>query len=119
MQPNTIPSEDSPSKPTGFCQTFLLKSTVYRAKEALQQGLKANREIVFKPSTAFAARLYTVDLLWQSPDQPTGISFFYCAESSTPEPDHGYALLEKLDKSDVQRASKQTLEVPVSYSSAI
>jgi hypothetical protein len=112
-------SEDSPSEPTEFCQTFLLKSTVYRAKEALQQGLKANREIVFIPSTAFAARLYTVDLLWQSPDQPTGISLFYCAESSTPEPDHSYALLEKLDKSDVQRASKQTLEVPVSYSSAL
>jgi hypothetical protein len=112
-------SEDSPFEPTEFCKAFLFKSIVYRAKEALHQGLKANREIVFIPSTAFAVRLYTVDLLWQSPDQPTGISLFYCAESSTPEPDHGYALLEKSDKSDVQRASKQTLEVPVSYSSAL
>lgn len=70
-----------------------MKSTVYRAKEALQ-GLKANREIVFIPATAFAACHYTVDLLWQSPDQLTGISLFYCVESSTYEPDHGYALLK-------------------------
>jgi hypothetical protein len=112
-------TEDSPSKPTEFCRAFLLKSTVYRAKEALRQGLKTSKDIIFIPSTAFAARLYTVDLLWQSPDQPSGISLFYCAESSTPEQDHGYALLEKLDKSDVQRASKQTLDVPLSYSAAL
>jgi hypothetical protein len=61
-------SEDSPTEPTEFCRAFLLKSTVYRAKEALQQGLKASKEIIFIPSTAFAARLYTVDFLWQSPD---------------------------------------------------
>ncbi len=87
--------------------------TVYQAKEALQQGLKANKEIVFIPSTAFVARLYTVDFLWQSPDQPTGISLFFCTESSTQEADIGLALLDKLDKADIQKASKQTLEVPV------
>ena len=91
------PQYSSSPEPADFCRAFLLKSTVYRAKEALLQGLKANREIVFTPSTAFAAHLYTVDLLWQSPDQPNGISLFYCAESSTQEVDLGYALLEKID----------------------
>jgi len=93
-------------KPTEFCKAFLLKKTVYRAKEVLQQGLKANQEIVFIPSTAFAARLYTVDLLWQSPDQPNGISLFFCAESSVLEDDHGFAQLEKLDKTDIQKPPK-------------
>jgi hypothetical protein len=41
--------DDSPTEPTDFCRAFFLKTTVYRAKEALQQGLKANREIVFNP----------------------------------------------------------------------
>ncbi len=43
-------SEDSPSKPTEFCIAFLPKTTVYRAKEALHQGLKASEEIIFTPS---------------------------------------------------------------------
>jgi hypothetical protein len=111
--------DESAIAPTEFCRAFLLKTTVYRAKEALQQGLKANKEIVFIPSPAFATRLYTVDFLWQSPDHPTGISLFYCAESSSFETDEGFALLDKLDKADLQRATKQTLEVPLCYSSAL
>jgi hypothetical protein len=55
--------DENPTEPTDFCQSFLLKSTVYWAKETLQQGLKASKEIISIPSTAFAARLYTVDLL--------------------------------------------------------
>ncbi len=35
------------------------------------------------------------------------------------EADQGFALLEKNDKSDLQRATKQTLEVPLSYSAAL
>ncbi len=112
-------SDDQVIEPTEFCRAFLLKTTVYRAKEALQQGLKANKEIVFIPSAAFAARLYTADLLWQSPDLPNGISLFFCAESSSMETDHGFALLDKIDKADLQRATKQTLEVPLSYSAAL
>jgi hypothetical protein len=111
--------DEQASEPTEFCKAFLLKTTVYQAKEALQQGLKANKGIVFINSTAFSARLYTVDLLWQSPDQPTGIILFFCAETSSSEFDQGLALLEKIDKADIQRASKQTLEVPLSYSSAL
>jgi hypothetical protein len=114
------PTQDEVAiEPTEFCKACLLKKTVYRTKEALQQGLKANKEIVFIPSTAFAARLYTVDLVWQSPDQPNGISLFFCAESSVLEDNHSFALLEKLDKTDIQKASKQTLEVPKSYSAAL
>jgi hypothetical protein len=58
-------------------------------------------------------------LLWQSLDQPNGISLFFCAESSVLEDDHGLALLEKLDKTDVQKASKPALEVPKLYSAAL
>ncbi len=115
----SVSSDEQAIEPTEFCRAFLLKTTVYRAKEALQQGLKANKEIVFIPSAAFAARLYTADLLWQSPDHPTRISLFFCAESSSLEADQGFALLEKIDKSDLQRATKQTLEVPLSYSAAL
>jgi len=61
-----------------FCKAFLLKTTIYHAKEAIQQGLKAYKVIVFIPSTAFTAQLYTVvDLIWQSPDQPSGVSLFF------------------------------------------
>jgi hypothetical protein len=45
------------TEPTEFCHAFLLKTTVYRAREAQQQSLKANKEIVYIPSTAFATRL--------------------------------------------------------------
>jgi hypothetical protein len=112
-------SEDSPSEPTEFCQSFLKKSTIFRAKETLQQAIKTHKEIVFYPSTAFTSKLFTVDLLWSSPDSPTGISLFYCAESLTQESDQGYALLDKIDRSDIQKVSKQILEIPKSYSSAL
>jgi hypothetical protein len=36
------PEENSSPAPTDFCRAFLLKSTVYRAREALIQGLKSN-----------------------------------------------------------------------------
>lgn len=111
--------DDSPTEPTDFCRAFFLKTTGYRAKETLQKGLKENREIVFIPSTAFTARLYTVDFLWQSPDQPSGISLFFCSKSSTIESDQGYALLEKIDKLDAQKASKQKIKVPSSYIAAL
>jgi len=74
-------SETSPSVPTEFCQSFLKKTTVFRAKETLQQAIKTNKEIIFYPSTAFTTKLYTVDLLWLPPDFPSGISLFFCAES--------------------------------------
>jgi hypothetical protein len=105
--------DDSPTEPTDFCRAFFLKTTGYRAKETLQKGLKENREIVFIPSTAFTARLYTVDFLWQSPDQPSGISLFFCSKSSTIESDQGYALLEKIDKLD--RALLQVLTRGMSF----
>jgi hypothetical protein len=38
---------NSPSEPTDFCRAFLLIITVYRSKEALQQGLKTNIEKLF------------------------------------------------------------------------
>jgi hypothetical protein len=60
-----------------------------------------------------------VDFLWQSPDQPSEISLFFCFESSTVESDQGYALLEKIDKLDAQKASKQKIEVPSSYIAAL
>jgi len=112
-------SETSPSVPTEFCQSFLKKTTVFRAKETLQQAIKTNKEIVFHPSTAFTTKLYTVDLLWLSPDSPSGISLFFCAESFSTDADTGYALLEKIERSDIQKASKQTLEIPRDYSSAL
>jgi hypothetical protein len=111
--------KDTSVEPTKFCKAFLLMSTIYRAKEALEQGLKADKEIVFFPTTAFAALLYTIDFLWHSPDQSSRIRLFHCTESVNPVPDHVYALLEKLDKSDVQRASKKTLEISTSFSSAL
>jgi hypothetical protein len=42
-----------------------------------------------------------------------------CAESSSLETDQGFALQDKIDKADLQRATKQTLEVPLSYSAAL
>jgi len=60
-----------------------------------------------------------VDFLWQSPDQPSEISLFFCFESSTVESDQGYALLEKIDKLDAQKASKQKIKVPSSYIAAL
>jgi hypothetical protein len=68
---------------------------------------------------AFTSKLYTVDLIWHSPDSPTGISVFYCTESSDLDSDQGYALLDKIERSDIQKASKQTLEVPNNYSVAL
>jgi hypothetical protein len=97
----------------------LKKSTIFRAKDTLQQAIKTNKEIVFFPSTAFTSKLYTVDLLWLSPDAPSGISLFYCAESLNNESDQGYALLDKIDSSDISKVSKQTLEIPTNYSSAL
>jgi len=112
-------NENSPSDPTEFCQSFLKKTTVFRAKESLQQAIKTNKEIVFYPSTAFTTKLYTVDLLWLSPDSPSGISLFFCSESLSSDTDIGYALLDKIERSDIQKASKQTLEIPQNYSSAL
>jgi hypothetical protein len=77
------------------------------------------QSIVFYPSAAFTSKLYTVDLLWLSPDSPTGISLFYCAESINQDSDQGYALLDKIERSDIQKVSKQTLEIPRNYSSAL
>ena len=109
----------SPTVPTDFCQSFLKKSTIFRAKDTLQQAIKANKEIVFFPSTAFTSKLYTVDLLWLSPDSPSGISLFYCAESLKSDSDQGYALLDKIERSDILKVSKQTLEIPKNYSAAL
>jgi len=60
-----------------------------------------------------------MDLIWNSPDSPSGISVLYCTESADPEVDQGYALLDKIDRSDIQKASKQTLEVPKNYSATL
>jgi hypothetical protein len=83
------PKESSRSEPTDFCHAFLLKSTVYRAKEALLQVLKT-KEIFFNPLySLFFSTLHS------------GFSLAV-SRSSTPELDQGYALLEKINKSDVQ-----------------
>lgn len=111
--------ESTPKDPTEFCKSFLLKTTVFWAKDTLQQAIKTSKEIVFFPSMAFTSKLYTVDLIWHSPDSPTGISVFYCTESSDLDSDQGYALLDKIERSDIQKASKQTLEVPNNYSVAL
>jgi len=112
-------NDSSPLEPTEFCQTFLKKTTIFRAKETRQQAIKTHKEIVFFPSLAFTSKLYTVDLLWLSPDSPTGISLFYCTESINQDSDQGYALLDKIERSDIQKVSKQTLEIPRNYSSAL
>jgi hypothetical protein len=56
-------SETSPKAPSEFCRSFLQKTTVFRAKDALQQAIKTIKDIVFFSSTAFTSKLYTIDLI--------------------------------------------------------
>lgn len=80
--------------------------------------------VLFQPSPAFAANLYSADWVWLIPDKPSGISIFFCPDSSSApqyitDYEKGLALLEKIEKSDVTKLIKQSITLPPSVINAV
>jgi hypothetical protein len=63
-------------------EDFLSRKTQFKARNILITCLNHDK-IYFHPSSAFAAYLYNADWIWEKPDSPTGISVFFCPESSS------------------------------------
>jgi hypothetical protein len=117
------PFDTAPDKPTAFYDDFLSRKTQFKARDILITRLNQDK-IYFRPSSAFAAYLYSADWIWEKPETPTGISVFYCPESSsisTSYNDYEKALvmLNKIERQDIKRLMSQSLVIPDSIMSAI
>jgi len=115
---STHPFESQATTPTPFYMEFLAQKQQFKAKELLCHHLAKNK-ILFQPSAAFASHLYLVDWVWPNPNKPSGISIFFCPDSASEEKNENYhsfekglALVEKIEKSDISKLTKQTITLP-------
>jgi hypothetical protein len=72
---STHPFESAAESPTPFYIEFLSQKQQFKAKELLCHHLTKNK-ILFQPSAAFAAHIYSVDWVWSNPNKPSGISVY-------------------------------------------
>ncbi len=115
----THPFDRAASTPTPFYLEFLSQKQQFKAKELLCHHLAKNK-VLFQPSAAFAAHLYSVEWVWSNPNKPSGISIFFCPDASSEEKyndqnssfERGLSLLEKIEKSDIGKLTKQTITLP-------
>ncbi len=116
------PFDDKATSPTPFYRDFLVKKTQFKAREMLLHRLN-QENILFLPSAAFAGHLYNANWLWPTPANPSGISIFFSPEptsaSITTDPDRGLALLDKVERADISKLTKEKFEFPSSVINAI
>jgi len=113
----THPFDSAAPSPTPFYLEFLAQKQQFKAKELLCHHLAKNK-ILFQPSAAFVPHLYTVDWVWPNPNKPSGISIFFCPDSASESNENyhsyekGFVLIEKIEKSDISKLTKQTITLP-------
>jgi hypothetical protein len=93
-------------------------STQFKAKELLVHRLHIDN-IAIHLSSTFSSCLWNCDLLWLTPDLPSGISIFFCPELSSLnsheiEKDRNLAAVEKIKTSDIDKVSKEKFAFPES-----
>ncbi len=75
------------------------------------------------PISRLAGHLYNANWLWPSPATPSGISIFFCPQTTStgnaPDYDRSLALLEKVERSDLHKLTKEKYEFPTSVINAI
>lgn len=64
---STHPFESAANSPTPFYTEFLSQRQQFKAKELLCHHLTKNK-ILFQPSAAFVAHIYSVDWVWSNPN---------------------------------------------------
>ncbi len=108
--------------PTTLYRDFLAKTTQFKAWEMLLHRLN-QENILFLLSAAFAGHLYNVNWLWPTPAISSGNSIFFCPEptsaSITMDPDRGLALLDKVERVNISKLTKEKFEFPYSIINAI
>jgi hypothetical protein len=102
--------------------TFLSIKTIGGAREHLKNELKAAHGVDLIPSTALTAALSTGVFLWDQPDLPSHVSFFFCGDTehlgSTSEESlqlHLKAEGAGLSSSEIEKLVKQTSHSPCEF----
>jgi hypothetical protein len=102
--------------------TFLGIKTIGSAREHLKNELKAAHGVDFIPSMVLTPALSTGVFLWDQPDLPSHVSFFFCGDTehlgSTSEESLQLQLKSEgagLSSSEIEKLVKQTSHSPCEF----